>query len=272
MDKMSLFSILTVSVPEAILDIYFGFLITGDKVHLYLDDRINIVRLLIAVTLMSAASATLRYILPNNFLLVLVAHIIVYILILKTVYKLKWGKSAVVVAAFMFFLVSIELLYFFPFMTFVPEQAKSIYSNDILRLLYSLPERVIQLFAIISLWNVNKVYFNIKQYKKLLIPFIGLILILSLTEIAFVVIFVNLSGMMDIKVKLIYAAAFFMFALVNYLLFRFISKLSNVISENEFAEFLEYKRQVKGTTLDIYTLINSGEVDSAKKYIQTLLK
>ena len=224
MDKMSLFSILTVSVPEAILNIYLAFVLTGQRNKLY-PDSLNIIRLLIAVPLMVVASVTSRAMLENMAYVFLV-NFLVYTIILKLVYRLKWKDSLLCVVIICGFLITVEAIYIYPFITLYSKNLDIYYSNDIVRLVSSIPERFAQLAVIISFWKWDLVYLDLRGLKKIQSAFILLVVLLLSTELAFSYVFVNSLDRLLFPFKVTIIMGSFLFAIINYLLCKVVIMLA----------------------------------------------
>lgn len=270
MDKMSLFSILTVSVPEAILSLYFGFLITGEKTHLYLTDRINVIRLFIAVSLMVFTSVLYRAFLPN-LVVILFFNVITYIIIFKYVYQIKLYKSLITVVIALGFLMSVEMLCT-PLLMYVTKWTlKEILTNDYYRLVFNIIERLIQIFVIISLWNWNRVLVQLKNYKEVRAAFAIFMLLLLLVEIVFFAAFVNIFPSLSAALKLLYSLGGFIFCIINFYFFKFISILTNAVLKQELEDNLEYKREIKSNYASIYYYLEKGDIESARKVCRNSL-
>ncbi|MCX7710475.1 MAG: hypothetical protein N2484_11575 [Clostridia bacterium] len=223
MDKMSLFSIMTVSVPEAVLNIYIAFVLTGQRSKLYLDDKLNVIRLLTSVVLMVVTAVTTRAFLPN-LLFVLIANIIIIIFIFKLVYNLTWFHSSISVLVFFGVLITVESVYAFQFMALANKYFSN-YSPDILRLITTIPERIIQIFLIISFWKWDLVYLNIRNNKKLLRSFVFFVLILLFNEAIFSYTFFNYFDTLSFIFKILGSVGCFAFGLINFLICNIVTNL-----------------------------------------------
>lgn len=263
MDKMSLLSVVTVSIPEEILSIYLCFLITGEKFHLFLDDKINVIRLAIAVSLMVTSSVVLRALLPEMVLFFLV-NMLVIAVIFKFTYKMKWYKAALNSLILYGFLMSIEIVYAPVFLTIAGITMEQLQSSDSWRILCSIPIRGIQIFLIISLWNWNKVVFNIKEYKEVRVTFFLFMTLLLSIELLFVLIFLNNFSGMASHVRWVYMGGFSLFSVLNFSLFKLLSVFTNAVVRRDLAEYINSKREARYTVESIEALLEKGEVEKAK--------
>lgn len=267
MDKMSLFSILTVSVPEAILNVYLAFLITGEKTNLYLADRINIMRMLYFVCALVISQAVTRAVLPN-IILVLLINLFVATMLLKIIYKMHWHKAVANSVIMYGFLVSLEIFYTPLFIGITGLSANEIYSNDYIRLLYAVPERVIHLFIIISLWNWNRAFLNLKEYKEIRSS-LGVFAIVVLgIEASFFFVFINNVDKFAVNFKIAFSIGLFLFSVFNFFLLRLISVLTNAVMKKEMMEFFSYKKNALNGYRNIYLLLEKGKLDEAKEICQ----
>lgn len=224
MDQMSLFSILTVSVPEAILNIYIGFVLIGHRTKLYLDDKLNIIRLISAVPLMVIVAVINRS-LVSNLVLVLLINVVAYTLIIKLVYKLKWFESLLCVVIFVGILITIEFAYMYQFLVLMDMSIEDYLKSDIMRFIISLPQRAIQVAIIISFWNWDLVYLSIQSYKKVKSLVISFTLLLFLTEAAFYTLFMYSLEMLSTTYKIYYSICCFMFVVINFLFSKLLTTL-----------------------------------------------
>ncbi len=224
MDRMSLFAVLTVSFPEAFLDIYVAFVLMGQRNKLYLDDKMNIRRLIITVVLMVAASVTTRAVMPN-IMLIFGPIIILYAAIFKFVYRLKWSEAFLVSILIYGVLITIEAAYLSQYVKFINKMS-ILWPDDITRLVMTIPERVIQIIIIVSFWKWDLAYLNLKSSKKALYTFILLVVLLLSTEFAFIFAFLYYFDNMSMILKIASSAACLVFAVINVLLFKVVTMLS----------------------------------------------
>lgn len=225
MDKMSLFSILTVSVPEAIFNIYMAFVLTGQRNRLYLDDRLNILRLITAVPLMVTAAVITRAVVPNMILILLI-NIFSYTVILKYTYKQKWSDGILCSVIIMGFLVSFESLFVLIYVLATEKNLEYIYINDISRLTITIVERVVQIFIIVSFWKWDLVYLNLRRDKKVLYIFIFTAAILLSTEAICTLVFIYSFPKMSLLFKVMCIIGETLFITFNFLLCKIVIMLA----------------------------------------------
>ncbi len=260
---MSPLSILAVSVPEMICSIYLCFLITGEKLHLFLDDKINVIRLAIATTFMVASSVILRALLPDMVVFFLINMLIITIIFMIT-YKMKWYKAAVNALILYGSLLSIEMVYAPIFFTISGISVEQMQNSDAWRIIYSTPMRGLQLFLIVSLWNWNKVLFNIKEYKEVRVVFFLFMTLLLSIEFLFFLIFLNNFSAMDSHVRWVYIGGFSLFSVLNFSLFKLLSVFTNAIIRKDLEEYITSKREARNTIESIETLLQKGQIEQAK--------
>ncbi|MCX7746906.1 MAG: hypothetical protein N2645_08445 [Clostridia bacterium] len=235
MDKMSLFSILLVSVPEAICNIFVGFVLTGQRNKLYLNDFLNIIRFVAAVILMVLTAVVSRS-LFSNLLLILLCNVVLYTITLKYVYNIKWLDAFLSVFLFCGLLITAEILYLPPYAKFLNKNISELISSDVIRFLTCIPERAIQIWVAISFWKWDLVYLylKLKGHKKILYTFFVLAIILLSTEVFFAYATMHNLDKMTNSFAILYAAGNSMFAVVNYLICKLIIMLAkNINPPNE---------------------------------------
>lgn len=225
MDKMSVISILAVAIPEAILNIYIGFVLTGQRSKLYLDDKLNLVRMLIAVPLLVAAAVINRYIV-SGLILILLINILSYSIILFFVYRIKWYEAVLSVMIFLGILVTTEFGYMIQFFALLDISIEEYLASDLNRFLISLPQRAIQIFIIASFWNWDLVYLNLQAHKKIKYLVLLCALVLFITEASFYTLFMYSLDVLAPSFKIYYSIACIMFVLVNVLFSRLIITFS----------------------------------------------
>ena len=224
MDKMSFFSILTVSVPEAILDIYVAFVLTGQRNKLYLDDKLNVIRLIISVCLITTVAVTTRAIL-YNILLIVLANIIIYTIIIKFVYRIKWPEAFSCVIIIFAVLITVEGLYIPIFVNFVSKSLSNLYAKDMLRFISTIPVRVIQVAIIVSFWKWDLVYLRVKGSKRFRNALFLLMFVLLFTEAIYSFLFVyNLHVINDLS-KVIFSIGGVLLVIFNILLRKVVIKI-----------------------------------------------
>lgn len=235
MDKLGIVSVLLVSFPEAICNLYLGFVLTGHRGKLYLD-KFNILRAVIAVSLMVLTSVASRGVLDNLFYIIIV-NMVSYILIIKLVYRLKLLHCCLCVFLFYGILFTIEAIYLFPIAAFI-NSSPGIYcfSNDAVRFILSLPERAIQVFIIVSFWEWDLVYLYMRKFEMQKNTFLFFVITLLLIEATFFHVFIHSLGSLDLWSKIAFSVICFMFGVANVLLSRFVlgmAKDSKAISKTK---------------------------------------
>jgi len=219
MDKMSLFTILAVSLPEAVLNIYIGLLLTGHRSKLYLDDKINIVRLIITAPLMVSVTFFSRYIL-TELLLVVLFNVLLYTLILLLVYKIKWHEAVLAVLIFYGLLITIEIAYMPQFFVLFEISMEEYFASDLTRFFTSIPQRLIQLGIVVSLWNWDIVYLKLQYHKKLKYYVLAFTFLLFIAEVSFCTLFLYSLNMLTHNFRIYFSILSIVFVAVNITYFK----------------------------------------------------
>ncbi len=264
MDKLSLLAVFTVSLPEAALNIYIGFLLTNNKTYLYLNDRQNLLRMTLTVCLMVCASTLTRFML-QDLVLIVFCNIILYMFSIKLIYRITWNETFFAVVCFYGFLICIEALFISPYLQFVAGDFQKLHSDDALRFLFVVPERILQLVAIVSLWDAQRTFINIKDYAKPKYMLVMLIAILFIGEVSFLSLIIFNFHKMSVLMKLACSGGGCSFSAVNFLGFRLMNLLLNNVQEKYLKERWDLKKQVKNDFSAIYHLLEAGNIETAKK-------
>ena len=80
MGGVTLFSLLCISLPEALFNLVLFVLFSGEKKRLDLHKRKNVIALVVALVLMLLATSVIRSFAPNVVINV-IGHVVAYILI-----------------------------------------------------------------------------------------------------------------------------------------------------------------------------------------------
>lgn len=225
MDKMSLFSILTVSIPDVIFNIYVGFVLTGNRTRLYLDDRLNVLRLLILIPVMVISIFFIRLIF-HNVMVILLLNVIVYMIAIKFIYKLKFLESLLVVFLFTTVVVLIESL-LMPVTMYFVDDINKIYENDLLRFYVTLPERFIQLGIIFTFWNWDLVYFKILRDKRIRLHSILTFAFLLSSEIVLSYLYISNFNVLNETSLVLFAVVSVFLVCFNYFISRLLLDLAS---------------------------------------------
>ncbi len=164
MDQMSLFSIFSTSLPEAVFDVFLGMLIVGEKDRFRLE-KTSIISYMMAVFLFCLSAVAIRRIIPVSLITLFIVTML-YAVIYKAIYRVNFLKAVTGALFVTSLIVTIESFYFPPYVAFV-NSLKSILTDDITRLLISVPERVIQFTIILILWNSKNIFINMARFSKI---------------------------------------------------------------------------------------------------------
>lgn len=230
MDRMNLFVMSFVSFPGALLNVAIGFLLMGYKDFLK-PSVVNIKRMVLTILLMIIADYFIRAYTPLAIASLL--QILVYILIIKFTCEITIKKSLTCVSLFTGVLISIELIYAPTMLVYLQKSLYQVYSDDTLRLICSIPERLIQLGVCISLWNTVTVFVDFKKYKGMLKYATAVLMLLYSIEIIFMFTFMYNIDKMDLLTKILDIIVSIGFVVFNSLIFKFISAYSRTVLKTE---------------------------------------
>ncbi len=260
MEKMSFISILTVVLPEIVLGSGFSLLVIGEKRRLILDSKEKIIRAIIFVFLMCLTPVVTRRILPSKEF-VLIANFLMYIIITKFSLNIKLLKALIQTLIFVGSIIMIENLFYPVFQAFIDNNLEStLYTNDIIKFIFTIPQKVIHLIGIIILWNMNIVLINLKKYKEIAFNSTMTIVPVLISIVCMSYILVN-SVHMSMVLKILLAVCIFLLILSAIFFTKLITSwcktvrfevVKNVREENKIVDYIYYLAQ-KG---DIRRIIN----------------
>ena len=260
MDTMNLFNILTVSVPEAVLNVFVGLLVVGGKRFLK-PGKANIFKMLLAVVLMVTSSVTFRAIMPDINIALLV-NIIAYIIIIKSVYSVQWWKALTITIFFVGLLITIEGAYMPYCVAFILKNLNNLWSDDITRFIYVLPERLIQIAVVVSLWNWDIILVNLKKYKE--IRLISSMYIITLLTVEAIVSFTFVENLdiIALNTKIALSMVCVLFIVINALSFKMITLFTRTARDEGVKK---QKRENYNTLAMINERLEKGQIEKARE-------
>ncbi|HHV98311.1 MAG TPA: hypothetical protein GXX36_01855 [Clostridiaceae bacterium] len=168
MDKMSVTSILLVSLPEMILIVITALMIAGYKDILNFKDKKNIWRLFIASSLMCLFS-TIGRMLFNSITTNLLVMMVLYPLIVYLVYRYNIISTICGVLVALVPLLLGEAIFVSLLLKITNMPISQVYASNLLRIAFSLPIRICQLLAVILIsrlknYNLSMVKLNVDEW------------------------------------------------------------------------------------------------------------
>lgn len=245
MDKMSLFTVLTVSAPEALSGLIIGFLIFGLKEKI-LPNKNNLIRMFISVLLMVNLTFAVRSYIPLGPL-TLIISVVGTVFIFKFVFDIKWGKAIGSTLIFIGMIGVLEEIFLPPLFIYLQKTAADIYGDDIIRLVCSLPERLIQAGMIISLWNFKNVLVDYDRYKKIQLWFNTIMIVLYAGEMIELYEFLSRFNTMILKDVIMNITALTLFVIANVALFKFLTNYTKVVKVDESVKHIENIKELRNT-------------------------
>ncbi|RCX08678.1 hypothetical protein DFR58_14121 [Anaerobacterium chartisolvens] len=256
MDTMNIIVLLLVSIPESIFNLFLGFLITGQKEYIFINSLRKLLKLITTAAIMSISSYVIRTFVPIG-IMTIGLHFIAYTIIIKFCYRIKITKSLASVTFFTGFLMTVEILYIPPLAIFIQKNILKIYDDNILRIVCTIPERIIQFIAVIWLWNCGVVLVDLKKYKDIRKMATIILLILYAIEMFSLFTFIKQIDIMDLTTKVTYMLICIGFVALNILMFKFISKFTATVIEEETRDFKKHKEAVDLAINKINVLIGN---------------
>lgn len=235
---MNLFNILTVSAPEFTLDLLLAFLLFGEKQKL-LGNITAIIKYIAAVILMCISSLLVRGFIPFGVQTILI-QVPVFILIIKLMFYTKydsfseivkcgWSKPIYGTIFFMAVIMFAEIIYAAPLIGYFNKSLNDVFSDDIFRLVGSLPERAFQIYTAVSLWSFKAARLDIKKYAPIQKLCYTILVLLGIFEGIFSFTFANLFAIMEIYLRIVFFVACLLLAVINILIFKFISRYTETV-------------------------------------------
>ena len=278
MDKMNVLNVLTVSLPEAILSVFIGFLVIGEKHKLFFN-KLNLIKLGITLVLMLSGSVIIRNLMPNIGA-ILFSHIALYTGAIKFVYntdynsKLKnvllnnWQKPLIMSVFMLGFLVFAEMLFVSQLSLFLDKHITDFYSENLKRILYSLPSRILQLSAVITLWNWNITLCNMRRFKDIRNIAVITILFLLIGECSFLYIITSHFVEYGFKTRIFLTLSFGSLMGLNFCIFRLITVVTKVVKLEDLRNFKILQKERDKIIEIAYNYLEKNDIKKAKKMLK----
>ncbi len=289
MESMNLVSILAVSLPEAVLSLSIGLLAIGEKNKLKFlatDERnklklqkFNLLSFALTVMIMILGTFVIRSIAPN-ITFVLLGHIIWYTIAIKFTYDTdytsnfkeillsNWYKAFVRSIFSLGFLVFAEMAFVSQISLFLEKSINELYSENVQRFLFSLPSRVLQLTAVISLWNWNVILINMKKFKEIRKITIATILLLLTIEASLLYFITSNFIHFDFNTKIVLSVIFTGLIGLNFCMFRLITVVTKVIKLDELKNFKKIQKENDKVIKIAYNYLERNDIQKAKDAIK----
>ena len=162
MDRMSVVSILFVSLPEAILTFIIILTVAGYSEALNFRDRNHIIKLFSASVFSVILSVALRSFLP----LATLGFVIMfpfYLIITLFVFKTKFLQT-ILGNIFSFLIIVIGDLMTAGFISILSFSLSEVYASDPLRIFLSLPARIIEIIAVIITCRIKNISLKVDKF------------------------------------------------------------------------------------------------------------
>lgn len=153
MDKVNLFNILTVGMPESILTVIFAILVCNGKSVLKENRIIEILKIILSSVLMILFATFIRTKL-TSITFITISNMLFYYLIFSIIWKCNIRQSILIGSLSMFMIVFSEIVTVMPTTMYIVERFTN-YSFLDTKILWSIPTRIIQIISIIILFKFN---------------------------------------------------------------------------------------------------------------------
>lgn len=165
MDKMSLLSILLVSVPEEFLIVLMLCLLVGRRDIINFRQKSNIYRVIIATVLTVAWADFIRAHI-ENVLFIFTSNMVVATIVYVLVLRIKWYKASLGVLVIFVIHLVIESIAAIGMLAISGVTLEQMYSNDIMRIIFTLPIRLMQVAIVVLLYNLKKTMISFNWFEK----------------------------------------------------------------------------------------------------------
>ncbi len=225
---LNLFTYVFILIPEATLNLLIGLLLIGERQKLKATPA-NVGKFLLSVLIMACIPIISREFIDVILLSTLV-NTFIYAVIILAVYRFKWYKAFISALFFMSVIMVTENLYVIPCAIFISNKTvlfKFLQQNNIFKLVFILPQRIIQIGLVIYLWNINKVWINLSKFNKIKRESILLLLVVFSFQGLFLYILADNLG--NIKYLIISLIGLTLSTIGNIYLCKLIIKVSEAV-------------------------------------------
>ncbi|EGD47060.1 hypothetical protein Cpap_1452 [Ruminiclostridium papyrosolvens DSM 2782] len=235
MENFSILNTCILSIPQFFLCFMFSLVVIGkgSEVPFKCDSNkfiISLLKILFLASIVSFIGSFIGTFIPSMNI-VSIAYMVVYCIILKYFYNTTWMESLLGVAAFSILIISFESLY-------VPYCIRYFYNGSEANLLNSpalkiflcfIPERIVQIIAIISFWNFSSVIQKLKQYQIGLKGFIFIVFTLFFIELNLTKIVIAYFPVFSLDTKILLGLCCACSGLLNFvILYHYIKVITKV--------------------------------------------
>ena len=245
MDKMSILKLLLVTFPESIMNIYIALLITGDRLKLPLmssknDKSKNVIRLLIAVVLMSLVQFIGRALIHDMYTY-FIYNVILTIIIFRFVYADKayinkdssnltkiimylnlWKKPIIQVGIIILTLLTIENIYLPPTLRLLKiNTMQEAYQIPWVNLVLPQIDRFFQILIISLTWQYKRISQNIKIYDCNRTLFLVIFSYIILLEFSLSYLYINYFDILSNVLQILFFVLISAMSVINVITYKF---------------------------------------------------
>ncbi|GEM_PF-2541348 len=269
MGGVTLFSLVFISLPEAVLNMVLFLLFSGKKKRLELRNKENIAAAVITLVLMLLTTLTVRSFAPNVVINVL-GHVVAYILIFTFVYRLDIRVSVFSISLITMLMTIIENLYI-PFVIgYLIGNVEAFFSNQANLLLVSLPARVLQLLAILYMWKYHIVFVSVRLNRKLDVLLPVVMFGFCVPELCISFYFANAFANLNLTQQIIFSLALFLLMLMNLLILKLVFEVAKWAIEGGTRHYEELENASQWLFEKIDNYLQDGDIDGAKNILNRL--
>ena len=233
MDIMSPFALATVSTPEAMLTLATLLVVMDGKRRLRFNEPENILKFVFTLLIMLIQSYFVRTY-SSNFVVSTLVQTTIYALIFKAVYfrDIKLKYVALGVLFYGLIILTTELGFLFTAIIFNGDSIYGMYMDDLKRLLYSSPTRVIQILIFLTAWKWHDVKEKMKSNRGVSFQTIYIIVVLIICELGIILLFSTLFGKLILSQKLFLIVILVLLSSLNVVFITSQGKLIKAVYDN----------------------------------------
>ena len=250
MDIMSWFAMLTVSLPEFLFEASMLLMLIDGKRYLNFKELLNVLTFTCVIAVMLVISYVVRRFLPNLTVCTLVQAAIFYFLFKFVYFKhKKWKTILSGFGRFYLIEVALEMATGVALLVYSNIDLNKLYSDDMVRLLYSLPVTAGQILIFITCWKWKDAK-PIKEYKSVRNLSFAVETLLLISEVLVISDFLSSSGSGAWLHKITSIVLLLILSAINVLYLYTLNVLGDEIFTKLYTQIIELRGELNNENKD----------------------
>lgn len=269
MGQVSLFMLLCLSLPEAVLYLPLMLLFAGEKEHLNFRQKGNIFRFVVAVVLMLLTTIFVR---PHIISVPLsaFAHYLAYIIILRIIYNISLHRAFFSITLIASFCILFENL-LIPFVIiFFAGNQENFMQNNMAMLISSIPIRLFQIVTILFMWKYYVIFVSTKLNKRIYLLLSFILSAIFIAELLLSYLLVSYLGIMSGVHKIFYVLSLLLMVFFNFLIFKLIFEVMKWMVEGGTKQYQSLEDDSRWFFEKVDSLLSENDVSGARALIGKL--